>query len=319
MTMSSHQVGTLTHEGLLYRGRADLLAGTVPFVEAGLAGGEPILVAMPGPHLDLLRVALRHTGDAVDFVDLAEAGRNPGRIIPYVFQAFVDRHPGRRVRIVSEAIWPGRAAPEYPACAQHEALVNSALRHRPAHILCPYDRVGLDAPALVDARAAHPVLVGPAGRRPSAHYDPDGVVARHNRPLPEPTTPVTALRYDLATLSGVRRLVTRHAAAVGLDEERQADLQIAVTELAANSVAHAGGSGDLRIWRTGEHLVCELADDGHLVDPLAGRLTPAADDVGGRGLVIVHALCDLVLLHTTDAGTTVRLHMRLTGPPLPVR
>lgn len=30
----------------------------------------------------------------------------------------------------------------------------------------------------------------------------------------------------------------------------------------------------------------------------------------GRGLVIVHALCDLVLVHPTAAGTTVRLHMR---------
>ena len=36
--------------------------------------------------------------------------------------------------------------------------------------------------------------------------------------------------------------------------------------------------------------------------------------LGALGLlVIVQALCDLVLVHTTPAGTTVRLHLRLAG------
>ncbi|MGW4296819.1 ATP-binding protein [Micromonospora chersina] len=133
-------------------------------------------------------------------------------------------------------------------------------------------------------------------------------------PLPTPAEPVAVLRYDLDTLPRVRRFVADQAVAAGLAGDRVADLQIAVTELATNSVAHAGGAGTVQAWCTDRHLVCEVHDDGWLADPLAGRLAPAHDGIGGRGLVIVHALCDLVLVHTTAAGTTVRLHMLREAP-----
>ncbi|GAB3384837.1 hypothetical protein GCM10027452_36390 [Micromonospora halotolerans] len=129
--------------------------------------------------------------------------------------------------------------------------------------------------------------------------------------LPPLTRAVTErVVHASADLDYVADLVCdEHGLAAGLAADRVADLQIAVTELATNSVVHAGGAGTLQAWRTDRHLVCEIHDDGWLADPLAGRLTPAHDGIGGRGLVIVHALCDLVLLHTTAAGTTVRLHM----------
>ncbi|PZF98153.1 sensor histidine kinase [Micromonospora deserti] len=297
------------HEGLFYTDPDGLLAGTVPFIRAGLADGEPVLVAMPGPHLALVRAAVG-AADGVRWEDMAEAGRNPGRIIPWVLQAFIDRHPGRRVRIIGEPIWPGRTGAEYPACVQHEAMINAAFTGRAATILCPYDAAGLDEAVLADACGTHPVLVDATGRRPSPQFAPSDVVARHNKPLPTPVEPVDALGYRVDMLADVRRFVAAHAAAAGLDDDRVADLQIAVTELATNSITHAGGAGLLQVWRTAEHLVCEVRDDGWLDDPLAGRLTPAHDGVGGRGLVIVHALCDLVLVHSTAAGTTVRLHMR---------
>jgi anti-sigma regulatory factor (Ser/Thr protein kinase) len=302
--------GAFVHEGLFYRDEDDLLAGTVPFVTGGLAAGEPVLVAMPGANLRLVRAAVGAAAEGVRWADMTEAGRNPGRIIPWVLQAFIDQHAGRRVRIIGEPIWAGRSGTEYPACAQHEALINMAFAGRDATILCPYDEVGLDDDVLTDACATHPVLVDEAGRRPSRAYAPSEVVARYNTPLPAPPEPVAVLAYRFDTLSAVRTFVGGHGHVAGLDEDRVADLQIAVTELATNSIAHAGGAGVLRVWRTAEHLVCEIHDDGWLADPLAGRLTPATSGVGGRGLVIVQALCDLVRVHTTPAGTTVRLHMR---------
>ncbi|MCX4391001.1 sensor histidine kinase [Micromonospora peucetia] len=300
---------SFVHEGLFYRDPDGLLAGTVPFVTGGLAAGEPVLVAMPGANLRLVRATVGPT-DAVRWADMTQAGRNPGRIIPWVLQAFIEQHAGRRVRIIGEPIWAGRSATEYPACAQHEALINMAFAGRDATILCPYDAGRLDADVLADACATHPVLVDDAGRRPSAQYAPAEVVARYNTPLSTPTEPVSALAYRFDSLPAVRRFVTGHGQAVGLDEDRLADLRIAVTELAANSVAHAAGSGVLRVWHTAEHLVCEIQDDGWLADPLAGRLAPATDGIGGRGLVIVQALCDLVRVHSTAAGTTIRLYVR---------
>ncbi|MGC1214657.1 MAG: sensor histidine kinase [Micromonospora sp.] len=302
-------VDDFVHEGLFYTDAASLLATAVPFVEDGLAAGEPVLVATPGPQLELIRAAVGPAGEAVRYADMTEAGRNPGRIIPWVLQAFADRHPERRVRIIGEPIWAGRSEQEYRACAQHEAAINWAFAGREVSILCPYDARSLEPRVLAEARCTHPVLVDRAGRRTSAGYAPSDVVARHNRPLPVPPGPVAVLRYDLKVLPQVRRFVADQATDAGLDPDRVADLQIAVTELATNSVAHAGGEGTLRVWWTDTHLVCEIRDDGCLADPLAGRVAPAHDGIGGRGLVIVHALCDLVLVHSTAAGTTVRLQM----------
>ena len=48
--------------------------------------------------------------------------------------AFVREHPGSRVRIVGEPIWAERTDEEYPACAEHEALINVALGESPVQL-----------------------------------------------------------------------------------------------------------------------------------------------------------------------------------------
>ena len=111
------------------------------------------------------------------------AGRNPGRIIPTILLAFADRHPGHRVRIIGEPIWAGRSAVEYPACAQHESLINSAFTGRKATILCPYDVTELDPMCVHDAHRTHPVMVTTTRRWDSPRYaDPIAVAADFNQP-----------------------------------------------------------------------------------------------------------------------------------------
>ncbi len=172
------------HPVLFYRGEEQYAAGTVPFLRDGLNAGEAVAVAVPGPHLDLIRAGLGAGADGVRFLDMTEVGRNPGRIIPGVLRAFADAHADRRVRIIGEPVWPGRSAVEYPACVQHEALTNSAFADRDVTILCPYDADRLAPGVLADARATHPVLIDGDARLPSPAYDPQGAIARYNEPLP---------------------------------------------------------------------------------------------------------------------------------------
>jgi anti-sigma regulatory factor (Ser/Thr protein kinase) len=87
-----------------------------------------------------------------------------------------------------------------------------------------------------------------------------------------------------------------------------ADLVAAASELAANSVAHGGGSGTLRIWRERPRLLVEFEDRGTIAEPLAGRFRPPPTQEGGRGLWLANQLCDLVQIRSSAAlGTTVRL------------
>jgi anti-sigma regulatory factor (Ser/Thr protein kinase) len=295
---------------MCYAGAEGFAAGALPFVATGLAAGEPVLVAVPEQNIALLRDALGADATRVRFRDMSRAGRNPGRIIPWVLRAFVDEHAGQPVRVLSESTWTGRSAIEYPACVQHEALVNLALVGAPLTIMCAYDAAGLELHVLADAERTHPVLLDGGRRRRSAGYaSPEAVAAEFNRPLEEPTGTVAWFSFDVGDLGAVRDFVANHGRRAGLRAERVADLQLAANELATNSVKHASGTGLVRLWYDRDQVVCEISDSGTINDPLAGRLPPSADSDRGRGLLLVNFLCDLVRIRTGTQGTAVRLYL----------
>jgi anti-sigma regulatory factor (Ser/Thr protein kinase) len=316
----------LVHEALFYRDADDYALGIARFLREGFELAEPALVAVPGSHVDALRSALgpdigpKIGADAEDvqFVDLAEAGRNPGRIIPTVLYAFIQAHPGRRVRIVGEPIWPERSAAEYRAAVQHEALTNIALADHEATILCLYDCHGLNGTALAQARQTHPVLLQGPQREPSADYrDPRAVADESLRFLPDPPEWWGDMLVFRSTndLPGIGEFVEGRALRAGLRADRVTDLCLAVAEVATNTLVHTHAAGVLSLWQDPEtySLVCEISDSGQLSDRLVGRIPPHRSQPHGHGLVLVNELCDLVEIPTggIGTGTTVRLHMRL--------
>ncbi|WP_410643310.1 anti-sigma factor RsbA family regulatory protein [Amycolatopsis sp. lyj-346] len=297
------------HPALFYRDADEYLAGTVPFIRSGLAAGEPVAVSVPEANLALLRAELGADADQVTLMDMGIAGRNPGRIIPGVLRAFADTHPDRHVRIIGEPIWPSRSAHEYPACVQHEALINLAFTGRDVTILCPYDTQNLTPAVLADAEVTHPLLIDDTGRHSSTAYDPEAIIAGYNQPLPEPAD-ATDLVVDATNLAQARHLARTHAHQAGLSPDQAADVELVVTELVTNSIDHGGGTGTLRIWTADGHLVCQVRDRGTLTDPLAGRHPIAPEEHRNRGLLLVNHMADLVRLHTGTGETTIRVHFR---------
>ena len=298
------------HAALFYQGPWEYLSETIPFIREGLAAGEPVAAAVPSARLRLLCEALGDLAAQVRLVDMSVAGRNPGRIIAEVLRAAVDAHPDRHVRVIGEPIWPGRSDLEYPACVQHEALINMAFAGRSATILCPYDVAGLDPAVIADAVATHPTLIQSGATWPSPGYAPERVVAEHNRAFPEPAD-ATVFPFDAGRLRGARHSSVEYAQRAGLDADRVDDVLLAVGEMAANSLRHGGGSGVLRLWTDAGHMVCEVADAGVIVDPLVGRHPAGPGQLSGRGLLMVNHLADLVRMHTTAAGTVVRAYFRM--------
>ncbi|MEU5281603.1 anti-sigma factor RsbA family regulatory protein [Streptomyces asoensis] len=305
-TVATHEA--FEHPALFYRDEQEYVDRTVSFVQEGLDLGEPVAVAVPGPNLELIRDGLGPDAQAVHLLDMTVAGRNPGRIIPAVLRAFADAHEPGRVRIIGEPVWAGRSAVEYPACAQHEALINAAFEGRAATILCPYDETGLDEEVLADARSTHPTVLAGGTERISDAYDWRAVVARYNEALvPAPDAAVFSFGVD--ELYAVRAFAVEEAGRLGLTGRRLDDAELAVAELTTNSVVHGAGRGTLAVWAAGGQVVCEVRDAGRLSDTLAGRRPPARGQIGGRGLMLVHYVADLVRLYTGDEGTTVRFYL----------
>ncbi|BBZ10863.1 sensor histidine kinase [Mycobacterium branderi] len=298
-----------THTAVVYRSPEEYVGSVVPFISEGLAHGEPVWAAVPEDKGPLLRHGLGDSARRVAWVDIAELGRNPGRILAAEL-AFAQRHRDRCVRMVAEPMWPGRSALEYPACIQHEALVNVAFVDYRVAGLCPYDASLLDDGVLADIRATHPLIRWNGSLERSADYAVDAALERCNQPL---ATSPAAVQYTVARpadLVGGRRHGDRYARLLGLPTDRIADLQLVITELATNSLQHAGTACRLSLWEHGGYLVCEARDTGFLGDPLAGRRPPSCDKPSPSGLFVVNAVADLLRMHTTPEGTTIHAYLR---------
>jgi anti-sigma regulatory factor (Ser/Thr protein kinase) len=299
----------MRHLALFYRSVSEYVSAMSGFLLPGLAAGERVLVAVPPDKVEVLRVALADHEDAIAYVDMTDLGRNPARILPTV-QAFLGGD-GRRSRIVGEPIWPGRSEAEIREVIRHEALANLALSQTPATILCPYDSSALPTWAIANACRTHPIILRGSGEEPSMAYSGQNAVpADCDPPLSPPPASAESVTYD-HDLRPVRQLIAGRAAEAGLDLVRTADLVLAVSEVAGNTIAHTANSGMVRIWRTGEEVICQVEDSGHITDPLAGRRLPDSEEGNGHGLWLVNRFCDLTEIRTGENGTMIRLHMRL--------
>jgi anti-sigma regulatory factor (Ser/Thr protein kinase) len=294
------------HPALFYRGDSEYLDGVVPFLLDGLDQGEPVAVAVPRRNLQLIEKALEGRAREVRLTDMCQAGRNPGAILPTVLLAFAGEHAGP-VRVVAEPMWGGRTGAEYPACVLHEALINHALAGRDLAVLCPYDIAALSPGALADAERTHPEVWGPAGPFVSARFDPDGARAELMRPLDPPPAAIER-KFDIAQLASLRGFAEIWAARHGLRRPRRDDFTLAIAELTTNSILYGGGAGVLRLWADERQVVGEVSDTGTITEPLAGRIPPAASTLGGRGLLLVNRLADLVRTYWVPGRTTTRVH-----------
>ena len=299
------------HEALFYRGDEEFLAGTLPLVNEAVDAEAAVLVAIPTRRAAVLREALDGRAGGVAFADMEELGRNPGRIIG-AWREFIRAHGGDEAQPlgIGEPIWPERSPAELVECHRHETLLNLAFDHAtPWTLLCPYDARHLSQEVLDAARRNH------------AHVHEHGSSHRSERfarfipgpePLPPPAGEPEELRYAGSEgLSGLRELLAARARREGLGRARAADLVLAVDELATNTLRYTRGEGVVRVWREDATLLVEVADEGHIADPLAGRDCPPPTELGGRGLYVVNQLCDLVQLRSSPEGSVVRLHMQL--------
>lgn len=138
---------------------------------------------------------------------------------------------------------------------------------------------------------------------------------RAGQPLSQPPHGAEVLRY-VCSLTSVRDFTATRALRAGLPPHRVEDLVIAIAELAANTLAHTSAPGEVTFWATADEVVCQVQDQGEIGDPLAGKVRPAPDAPGGgRGLWLVHEVCDQVEIRTGQAGTTVRVHIQRGAEP----
>jgi anti-sigma regulatory factor (Ser/Thr protein kinase) len=304
--------GCYRHEALLYSGTAEFLAGTMSFIRRAISGGDPILVVLSRPKIDMLRGALPADAGTVSYADMAEVGDNPARIIG-VWRAFLRAHPGaRQLYGIGEPVYPERSPTELAECHLHEALLNVAFdAATPFWLLCPYDLEALATEVIDEAGRTHPFVAQGDDRQPCRTFQPIDPGDPFDRPLPARPQETAGTIFEAGGLRRIRAFVAEQARQAGLAQERAAALVQAVNEIATNSVSHGGGRGELRVWTDDHSLICQVSDHGHITAPLVGRLPPVLPTGAGGGLWLANQLCDLVQIYSSPDGTTVRVRQNL--------
>lgn len=298
----------------MYRTPDEFVRGVSSFVAAGVDGGDRVLVALPGEKIEMIRSALPSARD-VRFVDMYWSGRNPARMIPTV-RSFLDEKPGRRARIVGEPLWPGRSSPEVAEVAENEFLANLAFRDDDVAMLCPYDASLLSSAIVRECcEQTHSQVIDGDVNRLGGYSGLGDLSSWDRRPLEPPPPDASVTELGIRGLGHLRVRLHESAKEAGLSPSRTADLLLAATEAATNALVHGSGRASVRIWveRDGPAVICEVADQGRISDPLVGRRRPAVDAEGSRGLWLVNQLCDLVQLRSGERGTVVR--MRFDAAP----
>lgn len=312
---TDHSGGSLTHQALLYESEQEFVTATVPFIRDGLDRGDPVRVATTSRNTGWLQGALGADARHVTFCDSSQWYRHPVRTLAALHHTVQSAAPrGQRLRMIEDPMCTARTRQESKEWTRYESLVNAALVHTNAALVCTYDTRLVEPDVVAEVARTHPELVVNGGFRPSSSYvDPAVFNAESDKlPLLEPPPSALRLKFNgVSQLSTLRGFVISYVTWAGADVQAAEQFVQAVDEVATNAIDHAGGSGLLRVWTDPQRISCEVSDTGGgLRDPLAGRL-PTGFTVRGRGLWMARQLCDLVELHSDPAGTAVRLHLTL--------
>jgi anti-sigma regulatory factor (Ser/Thr protein kinase) len=295
-----------------------LAAVALPFLEAGLRGGDLVALTCRPETVETLCAELGEAGRRVETDPAlsllgARAPDALGRA-----RRLLARAAGQgsgRVRILSEVDF-GDTPSGWREGQRFEAACNDFMRDAAVSTLCVYDRRRLPGQVVDSAAHTHPELVrGDAWAASPAFQDPQSYVAAlpvAREPV-EDTEPVLAVD-DAPALASLRHRIGDVLTELVSDREQREDLHLATSEVAANAFRHGARPISARIWTDGTTVVCTVTDSGRSFgDPLAGFRPAHGDDLsrGGMGLWLARKLWDVVDLLPGPDGFTVRLTTRL--------
>ncbi len=307
-TEPAGQPGRL-HEVGFYRSDAEFSALIVPFIEEGVAAGQPVILGYDDRKASLLRSWL-HDPDAVTFIADDSLYATPARAIASRWQMFtrLTATGATQIRIAGDVPHEGNGG-RFAGWDRYESVANTVWKYFPVWSRCLYDATTA-APRVLDIAArTHPRIVLPSGQyQPSRQYqDPADF-----QPLPPDPDPledsVPALVLSDPSPAQVRPALT----SIGggrISDTALEKLMLGVEEAVSNARRHGRPPLTARIWAGSGRMLIHVHDTGPgPADPLAG-LVPVWARPGqpGGGLWLIHMLgLDAALIRSRD-GFTVRL------------
>jgi anti-sigma regulatory factor (Ser/Thr protein kinase) len=287
----------------------------MPFVEEGIAAGEPVIIGYDDRKNALVGSWLADPSPVTFLADDSVYAAPARAIAAYrrLFELHAATGAGQ-IRVTGEVPHPGNGG-SFDGWDRYEAAVNTVWDEFPVWGLCLYDIATAPAAVLDAAERTHPSIVAPSGaHRANDRFEDLSVF----EPLPIAADPLEKTRPTIELTD--RSAAEARQALTQIGEGRVADtiledLLIGVTETVSNALLHGRGAVTVRIWATPDRIVINVHDQGRgPADPLAG-LVPASSGIPdtGLGLWLIHQLGIDVALNHADDGFTVRLRSGATN------
>jgi anti-sigma regulatory factor (Ser/Thr protein kinase) len=303
------------HDAAVYHSPQEFLAVALPFVQDGLAAGEPVLVALPPALTELVMDAVPDGHDGVSLVPYDDLYRRPARGVQALQRLLASQTvpDAGHVRVLGATPLPA-ARTSWQPWARFEAYLTASLAASPAWLLCLFDGQVASPEVLDDVRRTHPHLVDPAtGRRTNPTWETGPSFLRDSMSRVEPED-VTGPEVTVTDPSPheVRRLVAEAADGTRLSEAERHDLVTAASEIVTNAQQHGLPPVVVRIWSEDDHLTVRVRDAGTgPEDPSVGLAGVVREPgAGGMGLWLANLLCTEVTMRVDPQGFEVRLTTR---------
>jgi anti-sigma regulatory factor (Ser/Thr protein kinase) len=294
------------HSAVVYDSDQDLVARVVPYLEGAIDEGAPAIAVLNRGSWAIVREALGDKAGEVSYTDGDDFYVRPIRAVA-AYDAMLRAHAAAGatgVRVVGEISF-GPTEAEWDEWAGYEAILNRALSHHEASVLCTYDARVLPDRLIDVAHRTHPHVVTDEPTNHSRFEEPEEFVAAL-RPRPGDVGGLATL----APCENVEEFRERLGAALSNDAVPAAQglaMVVAAGEVFVNAARHGGGPRDLRAGTVDGWFVCEVSDDGPgLRDVLAGYLPPT-DARPQTGLWVARQLVSRLDLIPREPGLTARL------------
>jgi AcrR family transcriptional regulator len=292
----------LIHEALVYSSDEEFLERVVPFLQDGLAAGDPTSIVLTPSNSGVLRDALGQDGHHVSFVDAGATYRRPAA----AFAAYrrhlekeLSRPEVKLVRVIGE-IPPELTTEEYAEWMRYESMFNRGFARYPLWVVCAYDTRARPEEIVGDALHTHPIVAVNGNRDTNAGYiETDDFVDRPVRREHElrhgggdPLSRLTvSTERDLDQLG---RVVAGAARAAGLGPSIVDDVALGAVELARDALRDGGGEASVEVARDGALWHCDVTDGD----------SPAPGEIG---LSIARLISEHVELASGAGAHTVRM------------
>ena len=236
------------HEVGFYRSDAEFAALIVPFVEEGVAAGQPVILGYDDRKASLLRSWL-YDPDGVTFIADTSLYATPARAIASYWQMFarLTAAGATQIRIAGDVPHEGNGG-RFAGWDRYESAINTVWNQFPIWSRCLYDATTA-APRVLDvATRIHPRIVLPSGQYQASRQYQNLADFQPLPPDPDPLeNSVPAIVMSDPSPAQVRHVLTSIGAGRVSDTALQ-ELMVGAEEAVGNARRHGRPPVTARIW-----------------------------------------------------------------------